>query len=630
MSLIDSLALTSLRGLPPSIQFRIFYDAPFQKKCGINGALAPFNDAGRIRLGDLLDATRQVYDTKVSHTVLNLSGDEVLLDLDDGRVMIMSVGKEVRDKNATSPIELALLSPDAQFRLDAFNTIARQFKLTGPVPSKWAPILKQRSLSNEDIYLIYDEIGQSVSNWWSIAQDKISSGQLAPEDLVPQNPDYYTALCGPFPNGMDVNEYILGPLTDHRKTLGSENLQDGMALLLLGSLHKDTSVVDALSNYGDDEIFDVARQLKDMPDPFTLLGIIEIALARRATKSEFEELANDLIEKLCGATLPRHDGMNVYDLFPHFVDLALRHLRHIDGMMMQPPYWHRLCAFTHAGLLTRLFDSLKFEPEKMVQWLDSSRGRSDGLADILALRREPSWRYDDLTHEQIQAEIIGRLNILALKEKAEGKEFPNDELLNKRIDECQRHGISPFRPGPLEGSLRPKDRQDKRGLSTEQLEQLIAKLNDAPSEFPWGGLAKGSAELYLPDVFRETLTQKLKTIELPEGEFSTRTNLLATAALIASTHQDKNMIESIVERIFKEFEEEDDTHSMFLALLIASTAFDEDEWLNWFLEKLHRLAVIAPRGEPMKVLSILVEELKTLLPISQWRFGQIEALCLCA
>jgi len=629
MGLINSLALTSLSGLPPSIQFRIFYDTSFQKDCGINGANAPFNDAGRIRLGDLLDAVRQVYDTKSPYTVQNLSGDEVLLELHNDRVVIVRVGDEVREEK-TTPFELALLSPEANIRLDAFDVLSRQFKVTGPRPSKWCPIIKQRPLSNDDIYQIYDEIGQSVPNWWSIIQEKISSAQLVPEDLVPLNAAYFTTLCGPFPNGMDVNEYILGPFADHRKMLGSQNLQDGMALLLLGSLHKDASVVHALSDYNDDEVFDVGSRLKDLSDPFTLIGIIEIALSRRATKPEFEGLASELIEKLCGETLPRLDGMDVYDFFPQFVDLALRHLRHIDGMMKQPPYWHRLCAFTHAGLLTRLFDGLTFEPEKMTQWFESSRRRSDGLADILALRCEPSWRYDDLTREQIQAEIIGRLNILALKEKAEGRELPNDELLNRRVEECRGRGTSPFRPGPLEGCLRPKDRQDERMLSADQLEPLLTKLNETPSEFPWGGLDKGSAEFYLPDDFRASLSEKLKMIDLPEGEFSKRTNLLATASLIASVHQDENMIEAIVERTFQEFEGQDDTQSMFLILLMASTAFGEDEWLDWFIKKLHRLAVIAPMGEPMKILSILIEELKSLLPIPQWRFGQIEALCSCA
>ena len=164
-----------------------------------------------------------------------------------------------------------------------------------------------------------------------------------------------------------------------------------------------------LSQFTDDDIWNAVEHLQRLPDPFTLLGLVEIALARRATKPEFEVVASDLIEKLCGEKLNRGDGSDVYDLFPALVQLSLYHLRRIDGMMMQPPYWHRLCAFTHAGLLIRLMDGLTFDPLEMTQWLESTRLVSDGLADILALRSEPTWHFGHLTRDHIQAEILSRL-----------------------------------------------------------------------------------------------------------------------------------------------------------------------------------------------------------------------------
>ena len=90
------------------------------------------------------------------------------------------------------------------------------------------------------------------------------------------------------------------------------------------------------------------------------------------------------------------------------------------------------------------------------------------------------------------------------------------------------------------------------------------------------------------------------------------------------------MAEAMVDRLFqeseRELEEENEAQQTFLTLLIASTTFEEDEWSEWLGDKLYRLALIVPQKH-LKHLGTLIDELKMLLPISQWRFGQVEALC---
>ena len=214
-----------------------------------------------------------------------------------------------------------------------------------------------------------------------------------------------------------------------------------MSLLLPGYLRADASVVPLLSRFNDDEIWNAVERLQEQTDPFTLLGLLEISLTRRTTKQEFEVLANALVEKLCGEALTRRDGLDVYDFFPALVKTSLHHLRRIDGMMTQPPYWHWLCAFTHAGLLTRLMDGLNFDPGEMTRWLESATRLSDVLADILALRSEPAWHFGHMTRDHIQAEIIGRLTVLEQNEEAQGRQLPNRELLTKRVEEFVARGI---------------------------------------------------------------------------------------------------------------------------------------------------------------------------------------------
>ena len=453
MSWIDTTALFYLRTLPTTIRGRILNNHEFQEDVGINGLRAPFDDAGRSRLGDLLDTVQEVYATGKTRTFQNLDGDEVQIILDEGRAKIAHVGDETRDKTPTR-FEFGLLSPNPQIRLESFRAIPAQFGVTGPTSSHWVPILDQRPLSNSEISQIHDAIMRSFPSWLSVIKNKLSTRALTQADLVPPLPEYFTTLCGPLPDDMGGDEYIHGPLTNHRRALITEEMLEGMSLLLPGCLRTDMSVVPLLSRFTDNEVWNAVAQLRDVPDPFTLLGLVEIALSRRSTKQEFEILANEMIGRLCGETLPRHDGLDVYEFFPALVRISLHRLRLIDNMMTQPPYWHRLCAFTHAGHLTRWMDSIEFDPKEMTQWLESAYFIGDLLADILALRNEPTWNFYHLTRYHIQAGILSRLENLAISEEVKERQFPNRKLLARRIEEFTARGVYPFRPGPLEGASR--------------------------------------------------------------------------------------------------------------------------------------------------------------------------------
>ena len=452
-----------LRKLSPLIQERILKNPKFQEDVGISGLVAPFDIAGRILIGDLLDTVRKVYATQEEQVVQNLDRDEVRIRLVKGHAAITHVGDKAHSEPSTR-FEFSLLSLDAQTRLEGFREISHQCGVTRLTSSYWASIIESRPLSNSEIVQIDEIIMGGVPNCISIIQNGISNRTVTQGDLIPSLAEYFTNLCGPLPGDMSVDEYIRGPLTDHRQSLVAEDMLEGMSLLLPGHLRADASVVPLLSRFNDDEIWNAVQRLQEQTDPFTLLGLLEISLTRRTTRQEFEVLAGKLVSKLCEETLLRRDSSDVYDFFPALVKTSLHHMRRIDGMMTQPPYWHRLCAFTHAGLLTRLMDGRGFDPDEMTRWLESATRLSDVLADILALRSEPAWHFGHMTREHLQAEIIGRLKELEISQEAQGRQLPNRELLNRRIEEFMARVILPFRPGPLEGNRRP---------SAHKIEQVL-------------------------------------------------------------------------------------------------------------------------------------------------------------
>lgn len=626
MTLIKELSIQLLEGLPLSMQREILSNESFQKRIKLNGTLAPFSDAGRVLLGDLLDAARIVYETGTPQTISNLDEKLVQLFLHDQKV-------KIADTMSTNPadirglFELALIAPSQLIRREAFTAITEKFGPTGPSSDEFLSIVEDRPLTNEEVYKILQKIHHSYPHWEAITQKKISIKQLAPLDLIPNNPEYYEALCGPFPNETKAIDYFRGPLRNHYFNLVKQDFCAGYSLILPGSLHKEVSATAVIEKGSIEEITKIIHEFKDSSDPLILLGIIETCLFHQKLQPELGDIASSLIERLCSDRLLRHDNVDIYDFYPVLVKFSLNHIRRVDGIMCQPPYWHNLCAFMHASIIIRLFEDLQFDPKEISNWLNENQNFRDSIADTLALQTEPTWHSSYIDRKRIQAEIVGRLLALGGQQDKLGAPIPQRDLLLKRAQELINQGIYPFRPGPLEGWLRPIDDPVKKALPDEQVNNIITEFK-ATGDIPWRWLADISASMFLPETLRLFMIKHLTSMVLPEGGFADRVDLLAAAAMISLTHKDINLAEAVTDRLFMEVEKEPCSQTCFCILLLASAATDDHSlFTDWLSEKLYCLAANLPMGEPLETLSLCIKELKALLPISQWKFGAVEALC---
>jgi len=628
MSLTSEVALFALRSFPVSIQHRLLQDPGFQQTIGLNGLVAPWDGVGRIRLGDLLDAARLVYEKNEPCKISNLDEKEIIISLREGRVVAIEAGE--KDEAGRTHVDLMLVSPNVELRLEALQIIQQEFGPTGPDPTYWGGLVKERPLTNDEIAALHDEMTSSHPYWLRTVKGKIDSGNLTPADLVPLEAGYFVKLCGPLPEISDADSYLDGPLQKHRRLLLDRDLTAGLLLCLPGVLRFDMSLVPLLKSLGDEEIWKQINGFSLLSDPFSLVGIVQIALSRRKSWPAFNEIAANLIEKLCGDALQRHDGIDVYTYFPSLVSISLRNLRHLDGMATQPSFWQWFCAFTHAGVLTQLLDKLNFEPDKIVGWLDEDRTSRDSVADILSIRNQPTWRFDYLTKKHLQAEILGQLKGLAQHEERLGNQIPHAELLDEAINRLGSHGFYCYRSGPLEGHLRPKSNSAERTLPKKEAEELLSILEDSEEEFPWAGLDNICAFATLPDDLRQAITNKIPGLVLTGEDISQQTNSLSYIALVAAVHEDEEMAAAVVERAYQVPIDNQSVQMIFFLILIASAAIPGEHWVPWLSERLFRLAASVPMGEPAIMLSRLLGDLKMNLPINQWQFGRAEAMCAVA
>ena len=618
--------LLNISILPESIKTRIYSSEIFIKLFGDRVLYAPYSDVASSLLFPLLNTVRNVYQTKNIDVVKDLKNREIEIGLDSGIAKILRVDT-IKVDDQSPPLIFGLLSPEKEIRLNTLQTITRQIGATGPDELFWKNKLESGPISNEDAYQFHVEVEQSFPFWKSIIERKIQTGKMYIEDLIPNNSEYFTRLCGPLPNGMCFKEYINGPLKNHRDSLIERNMLYGLSLILPGSLHSRISIPSALEKFSSDEIWNIVNQLKSKLDPFTMLGLIEIALAHRFRQPKLNSIASVLIEKLCNKQLLRPDKKDVYEYFPKLVELTIDRIQSIENINSQPPYWQWLCAFTHAGMLTRILNNYDTDTKEFNDWLKAGKNLRNLIANTIQIRHSPTWRVFHVNREHIQAEILGRLKFMQVREEQKGLQFPNVEMLESRTEELMGFGYSYFRAGPMEGHLRPMDYQEQTSLTKGQTDVINQLLSYNVKKIPWTRIEEASTYLYFTDQLRKSITNKLTKIKCSGENFEEKIAPLGISSFIASTYKDRAMADAIANKVIQEYKNNGDLFSSSVALLILSTAVDDSKWVEWLSNKWLLIARNTSRKTSLKDLFEFVYELKSVVPVHQWKFNKIEGLC---
>lgn len=631
MNLHSEIALLALRAIPPTLQTRILNSPAFLQAIKMNGLNAPFRVAGRILFGDLMDGIRKAYDTGKPVLLVNLDEQKVTIKITEGLASASLETDATPEAGATEGIhvDFLLVAPDAAIRTSAFEQLQRDYGLTGP-GTHWRSVVAERPLTNEELIKIHRELAASLPHWFDRLQQLMGTQELTPDQFVPQSIDFFTALCGPAPSpDMDAKEYFSEIVAKHDRGLISQDVGAALHLILPRSFYQGRNVDKLIENVSDSDILEAIGDLDAWTDPFSLYGILEIAIARRSNPI-LDQLCLRIVQKLCSEKLERKDEVNIYSFYPALVRLSVWRFRHIEGVGKLPIYWHWYCALTYAAVALRFLEDHQFEANKLSDWLERGKRASDSIYDMLAIRDYPSWRLDHVTDGELRAEVLGRVSSLVQKEESAGRQFPGKALLEEAIKSAHNNGHFIFQPGPLEGHLRPMCQGADRLLPDERLSDLMEGLTK--DEFNWAG----AAELSLVLQFQPELVNSLRTaigrIELSGDSFTERTNPLAYAALIAALHKDEAIASANADRILKESRaiaqsDVESSQVAFMLLLMTSGALPDDSWSEWLAERLIHLANILPAGEPLARLVGLIGELKSLLPVNQWRFGRAEAIC---
>ena len=622
--------------LPSLIQTRVFGDHAFVSQYGRLSRTA-LTIGGRISVDqhELVTAARRLLAGQANQELKDLSGNQLTVKFDRSTVVLKVFGENDQEQQIALP-DLTILSPNLDQRVHALKCLIDSFGPTAPDFSALITVAANRELTDEEIADLLEERSAGFASYKVRIEMAHTTDRIEVDDIVPDSLRYYELYCGPDPRLLPPEEYLSAVLPAYRQRLLQRNLLKGLEICLLGALRDDLMPAAWTSHVSDDEMWQTLQSINTRANPFAALGVLDIAITRQHD-SRYKSLASEIMVELGKDKLVRPDGVDCYEVLHLFAQLTLDRINVLEGGALRQPFWKRLCAWMHSGLLAQSTLNISIKLDALRGWINNNRNITSTYGQMVDLRREPMYRAGGFSQAYLREEVIGRLVVLRARHQAAGRLVPNSDVIDAAMDKLAKEG-SPLgwaMPGPLEGHIRPSERSN-RTLSDTDTEHVLRQLYEDPSGSIWSKLAYFSQYFDLGGKVLEQACQACVPanfdLDLMKGR--EHPNRLFDVCLIAVSHRSKelaNSIATIAVRKAPSAVTGEAAMALLQIILLASAAFEnEREWTVWTSDHLDRLANILPCGEATKTFNWHLVELRKVLPMSSAATSRAEAVTAAA
>jgi hypothetical protein len=579
----------------------------------------------------LFAAVRQALADQQPGSLMDTDGHEMVVMVKQGRLFLKSpsTGREFQLN------EFRVLSPHQEERI---RTLKHLIDLLGPTAPDFSALLTtavERELHDDEVGELFAERAHGVAALQARATAAFDTSQVTLENLVPDSFAYFERFCGPNPGDAEHEEYFRTILPQYRKDLIHRDLVRGLDMCLQGALRDDLMPGAWTENVSDDELWDALTACDPWRAPFALLGALDIALGRQHDE-RYRTFAEEAVTKLLQEEFPRPDGIDTYELLPLWAALVLNRINGLEDGALRPPCWKRMCAWMHAGYLSRLTQDFSLELDHFREWVWGNQMRAGMYAALVDLRHEPMYRAAEMSRSALREEVIGRLVLVRERHQTAERSVPGSSRIDETVAGLMNQGLLGWAmPGPLDGHYRPAETGTSR-LSEHDIGRFQGDLANDSDASILTTLAYLSQRF---DLGAELLTQMRDMITRSafaseETGLDERLGRLVDASLIACAQRDgelANAIASTVVAAAQWAHSSSDVRRILRALLIASAAFqNEDAWAEWLEGQLTEVAFRLSAGELSKEFLVHLRELKKVLKLSLGIHVRAEALASAA
>ena len=615
----------------------IAQDAEFARQCGFAPrrifGLGPNTELADV---ELFAAARTVLATGETTTIRDISGDEVSISLDAERCHVMASWSEDDVIQQAWIPDLTILSPARDARLDALRKIIDRL---GPTATDFNDLLgkiETRQLTEQEISAIFHESANGVTAVQAGLIRKIEHGSsLSVSDAIPRSITYFERYSGPNPGTRNREAYCKEVLVPYRKRLLVRDLRPGLDICCHGALHDDLSPGEWVADIDNDAVWDALSSCDATTNPFWLLGALDVALYRQEDE-RFREFAAETIAALTHEGEGQKEIADTYRLLQIFAAFVLNRINLLEGGSIKPGYWKRMCAWMHAGMITRSLTrviSVRDEIDNFQQWTQNNSLAAGAYGDMVYASHEPVLFAGRVPPLDLRIEILARLEILKSRHQRADREVPRSTDIDNAIARVseRREDVYLAFPGPMEGDSRPTE------PLPEEISQTLSKSRDDGSDtLLLHSLVAVSRYFSLGDVELEHAREIVKTIaeRIEDGDIGELLSGLELAGFIASVSQDPALRNQIVEAIAflcpRVSEEEDVQSTIRIVLQTAVACESQEDWFVWIEETLAGIAVRLPSApkQSLQVFLACLDEMRVVLPADLWFHLQARSIAL--
>lgn len=531
-------------GYPPLLRDELLSRPGIVERDGIetDATITLGPDDLSFRRSQLLSAIDAAYDRVSAPVIKSVAGDEwsvrFVCEVEPPNVALESGGQRLL------VAQFALLAPEAEARLHAFQLITGQHHLPGEVIDRWRALLSERGPTDHEIMVLRDELQNTPIGEAEAIRESLKSGGLSLDILVPRSEAYYRQLVGGVSRATTLEDYIAEVTAPFLVELLEEGRQQPLNLAWLLCSHQSISQLIEREWKGDDQaLADEILWLAENGDPISCTGAIEVGLRQ---VQEHPTLTQPLA-KLINSFLDGEPDEKT-DAFALLAAL----FRCIYGQMAKcrilttwQPFARRLAALAHASLVGRHFMAAVEDYTGLVRWL---RNENEGyfiIQTLLDMRVEPRWFPELGSAQQWKNELLGRVWLAAnlAPETVEALEL-TERLIGEApqavIHQIDR--VAALLPGPLEGGA-----NSRIPLASKTTIQIEKSLKGAIETSSFIGLINASMFFRIPDHLVDLAAEALECChyQIPIGEQVALTDCLLGLASVAAVSRHSKLREAI-------------------------------------------------------------------------------------
>lgn len=532
--------------------------------------------------------------------------------------------------------ELAFLYPDKDIRLEALNNVVKQCWPLLPSACYWLKILADRPLSEAEFFRLISDTSETPGRFKSALKNSwYCGGEIDVATFFPSSFIYYETLIG-FPSkGISAEDWIDSILIPKLEQHIDLSLSDGLKCAFALNIDFKLSPVKLVSDIPAAKLLVALSVLLETRSPLILLGIIEIAIFHLDSDAKFLELASEALERLLGKKSEESGIIYAWIMMPSIVKTGLRRMSVDEKFWHYPPYWRRLAAFAHANVL---IETLEMDSREAVDdftgWLDNLITPKEVSATFLDMRKEPMWRFWDMTSLNLKVMIIGRLMLIKNWREKSGLMFTSSHLVDSAIEDLGGEGslLSIGRTSPLEDKRRIESMDSIEKIDsdsvTEFFSDIIDELGREPTGVVWKKLVVACRLQCFDKKFLDNLIKNVGNLIL-ENAIEERKKFFETlesAAEIAAVQLSKALAEAVTNALVQvagKLSTALEAKSGYYIILMSSAAIADDlDWTDWIEKKMSDYAFSVPKGEACQQLLANLGDLSSLMPLKEKCLGR--------